>query len=432
MIKKILLALVLTLVIVYYIIVPYTYVNTNTNWESDVGLSAYSDKWDDLSQFKGDIENNANPKYQVLSIVSTTTFLRSVGNPTKSVLVVIGVEKKYSELEVEAVEKFVRAGGKMILADDGGLATSVSEKFGVYFYNGMLWENETYGIWVDGKLIKNKTYPYINATIDKKQYEIATNGPTALYFEESLKSKIGTVYANSSRKSYLDFNKNGLVDLDDKQGPMTIAVEIPVDDGKIIFISDPDMFVNGMLKTQGDNSEFALALIEHLLPSGGSVIFDESRHNQNKYLENEYQTTAFITFMLSSEGIGFSVAGTYLEIFPSLLSISLVVILVAIATIKIKDKERWVHKYDITTFKPLPTPLPRNPGEQQEILAKLIKEKVRIMSSLSVEEVNKIPKEKLRKYIPDKTLAEFVENSKGPYTPDDLKKIVAKIDDWKR
>jgi hypothetical protein len=433
---------------------PYTYNSTNPNWKDDIGLSAYSDDWDDLLQFKKGIEQDTNAKYQVFSIVSTTTFLRDVENPAKSLFIVMGVEKEYSDLEVTAIEKFVKNGGKAIIADDGGFATSVSEKFGVYFYPGVLWENETYGIWSDKGFIENKTYPHINVMVpyfnvtagsmDNRSYEIVTNGPTALYFEkgseEDLKRKVGMLYANSSKKSYLDVNRNNVVDLGDKIGSMMVIVEIFIGDGKIVFISDPEIFVNGMMNpSRTNNSKFALALVEYLFTdfndgrlNGGDVIFDESRHNQNKYVENEYQTTAFIAFMMSSDSIGFTVVGVYVEIFPCLLSIAIVVALISIATIKVKDKEKWMHKFDITSFKPMITTPPKRVEEQQEKLMRSIKDKIRIMSSLSSEEVNKMPKEKLRKYVPDKILIDFMENPNKVYTLDELKTIVAKVEEWKR
>ena len=94
-------------------------------------LSAYSDRWNDISKFRKHLlsleDKDNNKLYESSSILSSATMLNSITNDHENYLyIAIGIEKEFSADEVKAIKNFVWDGGTVIIADDYGYGNSIT------------------------------------------------------------------------------------------------------------------------------------------------------------------------------------------------------------------------------------------------------------------------------------------------------------------
>ena len=82
-----------------------------------------------------------------------------------------------------------------------------------------------------------------------------------------------------------------------KQYDVIVIVGLSDYDGRLVLVSDPGLFINDNWPRL-DNSEFMLDMLHALLPHGGEVVFDESRHISDNTFENARRTfySGAITF----------------------------------------------------------------------------------------------------------------------------------------
>ena len=120
-------------IIIMMITVVYPTLITNAKNPSQ--LSAYDDDWNDISTFASDIDEDQNGNHVMKTIVSRPAIINKISdierNSTEktieinsTVLVIIGVERSYSEFDSNAIYNFVKSGGKVIIADDSGYGNS--------------------------------------------------------------------------------------------------------------------------------------------------------------------------------------------------------------------------------------------------------------------------------------------------------------------
>ena len=81
-------------------------------------LSVYDDDWNDISEFASDLNKDSNGKHEIKTIVSRPSIMDKISeieknstdqtvNVNQTVLVIIGVEKKYSDYDSKAIYNFV-------------------------------------------------------------------------------------------------------------------------------------------------------------------------------------------------------------------------------------------------------------------------------------------------------------------------------------
>ena len=75
--------------------------------ERDPQLSAYDDDWNDISYFRQALEENEDTSYNVSAILSNPAILDDIEDPSSSLLVIVGIESPYTELELKILVKFM-------------------------------------------------------------------------------------------------------------------------------------------------------------------------------------------------------------------------------------------------------------------------------------------------------------------------------------
>lgn len=375
-------------------------------------LSAYSNDWNGLSKLR----NNIEKKYDTSCIISSPLILNETKNAERSLLLVIGVEKKYDDSEVRAIIDFVGKGGKVIIADDFGFANTISKVYGIEFYDKRLYDINYEG---------NTSFVKISANMSFGNYSLLLDRPTALkkYKGNETKKLTYTVSpknqtnALSDKQSWIDENDDGAIDYTERLTepvPIIIHVEkLEEPYGSIVFIADSSIFINEMWE-KGDNAEFAKDLINHLLPKGGKIIFDESRHTQKDIVSNLYKTT-FELLVFSSRNILVKIF-----LFTGMM------LVIDIVTVLIKEPIEFEHEFDPTYKKEVTLPIKKVNAEE---VKKIFLNKLRLWYAMPEEEFNALGIQNLNRIIGDAMLIDFVNNPKA-YRKEKLEKIVEKISRW--
>ena len=160
----------------------------------------------------------------------------------------------YNRQSLEEVDEFVRNGGLLLLLDDYGYGNSLLERLGLetrFSGNPLLDPLFCY---------KNEWLPRItdfDSGIKQAGIQaIVFNHGTALLGVDSTR-----VLASSSESSFLDLNRNSVLDDGEPQGPFPVAAVSPLDDGMVFLISDPSILINSMVG-RDDNHTFIDFIIE--------------------------------------------------------------------------------------------------------------------------------------------------------------------------
>ena len=324
----------------------------------------------------------------VEAYLSTTHQLADVETPTKTLLVVLGAERRYSEGEAAAILQFVRDGGSLVLADDasGGYGTDIAREVGFGF--------------VEEPVLDTRNHlgdPTLVATTFKvdRDYRVLFNAPTAL----RPLSNAGDDYevlAESSRAvypdgSYLDTNENGEIDISDAAGPFPLAVRVPYGSGTIVLVADTGLFMDAQVGLgEFENEETIAALAATLVPADGRVIVDEGRHAPGAVLasyDNAVRTLGKLT------------AGTFAPL--------LTLLVVALATLAAwrftRETEDWSHHaHDLGHEVPVPPEVRPDLDRAQRMARRRISERFNI----PVEQVAAMPADQLLSLTGDRMLAE--------------------------
>jgi hypothetical protein len=439
-------ALVLLLgILLGYLLVPAISIGKEPTIRLNAFPSTEDRSWEQLSKFRELVAGQTN--VETLSIIGSPAILRDIKDATKALYISVGVEKKYRAAEISIIQDFVKKGGKVIIADDTGYADDLSNKFGVTFYGGQMW---------DQNFLQTEDFPMVPANLYLNKYWLVLSKPTGLAnqsYEDASKGEfLYTMIANGSGKSYVDRNDNGRIDPSDAHDNIPVVLEVRLNPkhelnkgmtagGKIIFISDTSIFTNSMLLTidniktmnfnpiyahnkdvdlasarGGSNKQFVTALVSYLLPSGGKVVFDESRHPQTKYTAAVYDTMTTLTIVTSNP----------LE--AGLLSLGILLIL-AVIVLRARDKETWIHRFDISSVHRRAV-LPDTRAVQVDHLRRALLQKLRMLNSLSTEELGALTPAQKANLIKDHDLNELLLNEQKVYTPEEVRATALKLRAW--
>jgi hypothetical protein len=257
-------------------------------------LSAYDDDWDDLSKFRGDMENLGFLNVTVRTVSTSATSLLQYDDTRGMMYAAIGVERAYSYSEWRAIRKFISRGGTVLIADDSGHGNSLLSFSGEVdnpAISHLTDDPETQYLFsgerlADVNVDRNPLLVKVRVPIwEGLEYEVMLNDPSCFVPNDNWdwepwminnpqRPHPAQYIANSTASGWLDENRNGIRDPGEKVGEYPVIIYM---DG-MLLISDPSLFTNDMYE-RADNRLFALAVLARLLPAeGGTVIIDESIH----------------------------------------------------------------------------------------------------------------------------------------------------------
>jgi hypothetical protein len=202
-------------------------------------------------------------EYQMLTPLETLADLPVV---TKGTTLILIPYIQLTQSELDEVSRFVAGGGTLVLADDYGYGNQVLS------YLGM---EERFS----GQALLDPLFSYKNEQLPRIfriSADSVTDGVDSLVLNHAtclINIEADDVLAMSSSFSYLDLNDNREWDTDEPTGAMPVISSHILAGGRVILVSDPSIFINGM-DTLADN----YGIIENIAGISSLKLFLDQSH----------------------------------------------------------------------------------------------------------------------------------------------------------
>ena len=193
------------------------------------------------------------------------------------VLVILSPVSEFDESECERIVEFIRKGGSLIIADDFRKGDSISKYFGVSFSKKLLLEPSSYS--------KQPSFPVVNITLEDRKCSMLLNYPSTLVLtgklskdkylikvsEQEFECKL-IILARSSQMSWLDSDYDFNRDEGEPRSSFPLMVLIEFGEGRVVVVSDPDLFINDMIY-RFDNLEITNFILDYVSGTNSSPTF---------------------------------------------------------------------------------------------------------------------------------------------------------------
>ncbi len=318
--------------------------------ERDPQLSAYDEDWNDISNFRQALEEDADTSYNVSAILSNPAVLDDIADPSSSLLVIAGIESPYTELELEILVRFMERGGSILVFGDYDYSNTIAQLFAIEFVQHQLWDQNYRG---------NVSFIETTAHIDSKSYSVLLNEPVAIKDLNSQSLNLWSsniewtknVFMTTSKNSWIDSDDDGAITPDDEAAPLSgfqLGVECGLRLegealGSAVFISDSSLGINHMWN-ENENSDFLVDLVESIIGAEGEVLFDESRHTQESFGASLFQAALGFYFLLSGDTL-------VLQIIRLNVLVAVIILTMAMS-LRQPEPRRLFHIFDIRKPRP--------------------------------------------------------------------------------
>jgi hypothetical protein len=366
-------------------------------------LSAYSDDWRDVGDFRSSLERSG---YATSSIVSTPLILNiSEGVfPGGRVLVVLGVERPYLPAEIDTIVGFVAEGGCLLLADDFGYGNALAARFNLSFSGRRLYS---------AAFDRNPSFPKLNASLSNAPYSLISDRPCAL--EKVTDSEVD---AWTSDDTWMDEDGDGERDYQEQSNAYPVVAHRIFTNGMVIAVSDPGIFINDMWG-RADNSGFFLDCLGRFFQQARRFIFDETRHKPDHLREGGWRTGMMLEVLALDNVVGkATLAG-------------LALLAVFAGAMLVRPPVEWRHEDTLGELNLHHLAHRKFRPEDRPRLRAALLEKVRISLSLHPDEFAVMEGERLHEVISDPGLSALVERpSSVPLAR--MEELTALVREWNR
>ena len=318
--------------------------------ERDPQLSAYDDDWNDVSEFRTSLENADNKSYNVSAVLSNPAVLDELEAPASTVFVIVGSESPYTKLELEIIVRYMEEGGNLLVFGDFDYSNTIAELFAIEFVKHKLW---------DRNYKDNVSFIESTGRVNDQYYNVLFNDPVAI-------KDLGAQYLNlwdpnfewtknvfmtTSSNSWIDLDDNEIITPDDETAPpsgFALGVECSlrskgVSLGSAVFIGDSSLPIN-LMWDEYRNSELVMALIESMIGTEGTILFDESRHTQESFGASLFQAALGFYFLLAGDTLVLQIIRLNVLVAVIILTMSL--------SLRQPEPKRWFHIFDIRKPRP--------------------------------------------------------------------------------
>ena len=318
--------------------------------ERDPQLSAYDDDWNDISKFREALENEPDTSYNVSAILSNPAVLDEVSNPSSTLLVIAGTESPYTRLELEILVSFMEKGGSILVFGDFDYSNTIADLFAIEYVKHKLWDRNYRG---------NVSLIETTAFVGGQSYNVLLNEPVAIKALDSQELNLWSsgfewprnVFMTTSSNSWIDSDDDGAITPEDEVAPLsgfTLGMSCGMKSkgeplGSAVFISDSSLPINNMW-SEGQNSEFLLALVDSMIGDGGVILFDESRHTQESFGASLFQAALGFYFLLSGDTL-------ILQIIRLNVLVAVIILTMALS-MRQPEPKRWFHIFDVRKPRP--------------------------------------------------------------------------------
>ena len=402
--------------------------------ERDPQLSAYDEDWNDISNFRQSLEEGEDTTYNVSAILSNPAVLDDIVDPSSSLLVIVGIESPYTELELEILVRFMERGGSILVFGDFDYTNTIAQLFAIEFVQHKLW---------DQNYRDNVSLIETTASIDGKSYSVLLNEPVAIKDLNSQSLNLWSadiewtknVFMTTTKNSWIDSDDDGAITPEDEAAPVSgfqLGIECGLRSqgeslGSAIFISDSSLGINHMWG-ENQNSIFLVSLVESIIGTNGDILFDESRHTQESFGASLFQAALGFYFLLSGETL-------VLQIIRLNVLVAVIILTMAMS-LRQPEPRRWFHIFDIRKPRPF-----RSYGHNldngilalQEIFLERLRLKYQIYEfddKSRKERISMLPKLLSSYNIPLDDDFKVLVGAPKQIRPNDLKNIAQKLSVW--
>ena len=226
---------------------------------SSASLGAFNSAWDGTTELRTAAESSGA---ETTIAQNVSAYGRSGSNET--IAVVLSPAEAYNDSEAAAVERFVRDGGTLLVAEDyrphgNALLEAVGAQARV---TGVPLRDERNA---GPSPAFPKTRPIETHPLTSGVDELMLNHGT------TVEPGNATVLVESSAYSYLDRNRNEELDDTESLARRPVVTAESVGEGSVVVVSDPSVFLNAMAE-RGDNAAFTRAVVT----SHDAVLLDVS------------------------------------------------------------------------------------------------------------------------------------------------------------
>lgn len=240
-------------------------------------LSIYNTNWDGTSQVAADLYASQAllPAFSVSfqgdeTRVAHRSFASFDLDPNSTSVLILGPTKAPSAEEAAWLTRFVREGGRLVVADDIGSGDGFLEAVGA----------ETR---FDGRSLVDLAFakdPHFVVTTDIVDHPI-TGGADEIVLDYATALRPGptaTVLAETEASAWLDTDLDEAKDPGEPTGPFPLIVVEPVGLGTVTIVSDPSLYINGM-QDVADDGALVAGTLAWLTEDGRQVLIDEAHRD---------------------------------------------------------------------------------------------------------------------------------------------------------
>lgn len=195
--------------------------------------SVKNPKWNGLT--------NLETKYNTETINPSENLQKTIITPSQSTLLTIGPTKQFTPKETKNIEKFLKNGGRIILADDYGSANNLLKQLNVSIrFSNLMIRDPIFKL-------KNSKLPTIN---NIKKSNLTENVSSIAFNYGTVLENLGTgtnILASSSERSYLTENAKAEYEQSMSVGPFPVMARKNIGDGQLVLLSDSSVFINSMI-----------------------------------------------------------------------------------------------------------------------------------------------------------------------------------------
>lgn len=216
---------------------------------STAAFGLYNPDWEGTAEFRALADDRST------LVVATGTERYETVDPNATVAIVIAPDESYEQADAERLRSFVEAGGTLVVAENFGphgneLFVSIDAE--TRFDGTLVRDERTH--------FRSPAMPIVDG-VGTHSLVDDVEAVTMNYGTVLDPGPDASVALNTSEFAYLDHDGDGeLGDDQDVRRYPVIATE-PIDNGTVIAVSDPSIFVNVMLE-ETDNRQLAANVIE--------------------------------------------------------------------------------------------------------------------------------------------------------------------------
>jgi hypothetical protein len=222
---------------------------------TNLEYSRYNPSWNGTSAFFGYLEDSTG----YIEIQES----RDILPYNASVLFLIGPDGRFSGDEIRNYRSFAEKGNTIVIADDTGGSNVLLEGIGssIRVIPGNLTSIER--VYDDSTSVL--AYPVIKEAAFSDNGRILLNKPGY--------TSGGVPIYTTSLLSWIDLNGNGRPEPEEHLGRYTVLTSEKIGKGRVYVLSDPGIFINGML--QGGTGADNTVVIEDFSGLGEPVLIDQ-------------------------------------------------------------------------------------------------------------------------------------------------------------